>query len=141
LIVEDQYFVAIDCELHLTKAGYECVGLATTADEAVRLATESRPDLIMMDIRLAGPSDGVEAATEIYRKLGIRCIFTSGHADSRVREEARAAEPLAWLAKPYAESDLLREVRQGLAAVKGHGAEVNRTNGGRQPREARRRIN
>jgi two-component system, response regulator PdtaR len=117
LVVEDQYFVAVDCELNLRAAGFDCVGLATTAKEAVELAERERPDLILMDIRLASRADGVEAAIVIYERLGIRCIFASGHADSTVRRLAERARPLGWLDKPYTCDALLDAVRGGLAQV------------------------
>jgi two-component system, response regulator PdtaR len=117
LIVEDQYFVAIDCEMSLQSAGLECVGLATSSDEALQLASDHRPDLVLMDIRLAGPSDGVQAAINIFRELGIRSIFTSGHADAAVREQAREAKPLGWLSKPYTNAQLLSAVERGLCEV------------------------
>ena len=60
LIVEDQYFVAVDCELQLRSAGIECVGLATTAAEALDIAEREHPDFALMDIRLASVADGVE---------------------------------------------------------------------------------
>lgn len=117
LIVEDQFFVAIDSELTLQSAGFECVGLATDAAEAIELARQAHPDLILMDIRLASRSDGVQAATEIYRELGIRSIFASGHADSMTREEARDAHPLGWLDKPYSGPQLIEAVEHGLAEL------------------------
>ncbi len=114
LIVEDQYFVAVDCELHLRGAGMECVGLATTAANALDLAERERPDLIIMDIRLASRVDGVEAAIVIYERLGIRCIFASAHADEVTRREAERAHPLAWVDKPYGSEKLIRTVQQAL---------------------------
>ena len=97
LIVEDQYFVAVDCELQLRSVGIECVGLATTAAEALDIAEREHPDFVLMDIRLASVADGVEAAIVIYERLGIRCIFASAHADAgdpqacRARASARLA--------------------------------------------------
>ena len=114
LIVEDQYFVAIDCEMTLRSAGFECVGLATDAEHAFKLARDTHPDLILMDIRLASRSDGLEAATSIYRQLGIRSIFSSGHADSITRQEAEAAHPVGWLDKPYSGTQLILAVKEGL---------------------------
>jgi two-component system, response regulator PdtaR len=118
LIVEDQYFVAVDNELNLRDGGFEVVGLATTAKEAVELAERERPDLILMDIRLAGRADGVEAAILIYERLGVRCIFASGHADAQVREEAERARPLGWLDKPYSSEALLAAVDAALLKLK-----------------------
>ena len=115
LIVEDQFCVAIDCELNLRACGFDCVGLASTADEAVELATREHPDLVLMDIRLDAGTDGVGAAIEIYERLGIRCIFCSGHADAKIRQSAQSAHPLGWLEKPYTSEGLIEAVRTGLA--------------------------
>lgn len=114
LIVEDQYFVAVDCELNLRSAGFDCVGLATTAASAFDLAERERPDLIVMDIHLASRVDGVEAAIVIYERLGIRCIFASAHADAGIHKEAERARPLAWVDKPYAASQLVAAVNDAL---------------------------
>lgn len=115
--MEDQYFVAVKSEMTLQRAGFECVGLVNDAGDAFEVAREARPDLILMDIRFAGSSDGVKAATAIYRELGIRCIFASGHADSRTRHEARDARPLGWLDKPYGSAELVAAVTRGLAEL------------------------
>jgi DNA-binding NarL/FixJ family response regulator len=120
LIVEDQYFVAIDCELTLRNAGYDVVGLATTAKEAVDLAERDHPDLVLMDIRLASSTDGVDAAIVIYERFGIRAIFCSGHADERVRETAQRARPLGWLDKPYTGGALLAAVQDALRHIHAH---------------------
>jgi DNA-binding NarL/FixJ family response regulator len=117
LIVEDQYFVATDCEVQLEAAGFECVGLATTAAQAIDLARRGQPDLVIMDIRLASRTDGVEAAIEIYDRLGIRCIFASGHADAAVRKQAQRAHPVGWLDKPYTREQLIGAVKAGLQEI------------------------
>ena len=74
-----------------------------------------RPALVLMDIRLAGTMDGVDAALVLFREHGIRCIFATAHHDLEVRRRAGPAEPLGWLAKPYAMPAMLAAVRQGLA--------------------------
>jgi DNA-binding NarL/FixJ family response regulator len=127
LIVEDQYFVAIDSEMHLISAGFECSGLATTAAMAIEMATRNKPDLILMDIRLANLGDGVETAIEIYERLGIRCIFASGHADAKVRRDAQRAHPISWLDKPYTGEQLVAAVKSGLREVEGLTQELGRT--------------
>jgi DNA-binding NarL/FixJ family response regulator len=121
LIVEDQYFVAIDDEMTLDSAGFDCVGLATNAEGALALAREKHPDLIIMDIRLVGRADGVKAATDIYRELGIRSIFASGHADAVVRQQAQDARPLGWLDKPYSSEQLLSAVKAALMRLEQSG--------------------
>src|SRR5258708_2561629 len=100
LIVEDNYFVVRQCESALLGAGYEIVGTAVTADEAVRAAMDRRPELVLMDIYLPGKRDGIDAAVEIFQRFGIRSIFASALADAAVKARAECARPLAWLAKP-----------------------------------------
>lgn len=118
LIVEDQYFVAVDCELQLRSVGIECVGLATTATEALDLAERAHPDLVIMDIRLASRADGVEAAIVIYERFGIRCLFASAHADATTRNAAARARPLGWLDKPYTGEQLIAAVQEGLSVLR-----------------------
>jgi DNA-binding NarL/FixJ family response regulator len=114
LVVEDEYLVASEIEAELVAAGFEVPGLARTADEAVRLALSLRPTLVIMDIRLAGRRDGIDAALEIFRSSGIRSIFATAYGDPRTRARAEAAFPLGWLTKPYTALSLLAAVRQAL---------------------------
>ena len=69
LIVEDEYFVALDAEDALSSAGFMVVGISATAEEAIEKAAAEAPDIVLMDIRLAGPRDGIDAAAEIRRRL------------------------------------------------------------------------
>ena len=116
-IVEDQYVVAQDCERCLTQAGFECTGFATTATNAFDLAERDRPDLILMDVRLASRIDGVDAAIAIFERLGIRSLFISAHADQVMREQARLARPLGWLNKPYTQAELVQAIRAAVAEL------------------------
>jgi two-component system, response regulator PdtaR len=125
LIVEDNDFVAHQCESALTEAGYEVVDIVTTADAAVKVAMECRPALILMDIYLRGQRDGVDAALEIFERCGIRSIFASALADSSGKERADAARPLAWLAKPFSDQKLVKTIE---AAISDIGATVPRGN-------------
>lgn len=118
LVVEDDYFAAIELEAGLLESGFEVVGIANTADEAVRLAQAERPLLALMDIRLAGMRDGVDAALEIFAAHGIRCIFTTAHHDAGTRIRAQHASPLGWLPKPYTLDSLLTLVRLAVAELK-----------------------
>lgn len=114
LLVEDDFLVSMEMETGLEEAGYEVAGIAATAEDAVALAAERRPALVVMDIRLAGDRDGVDAALEIYRTLGIRSIFASAHGDARTRARAAEAQPLGWVAKPYRVETLLKAVEEAL---------------------------
>jgi DNA-binding NarL/FixJ family response regulator len=114
LIVEDEYLVALELEIGLAEAGFDVVGTASTATEAVRLAKTESPALVVMDVRLAGRRDGIDAAISIYGATGIRCIFATAYAEPQLRQRADAAAPLAWLAKPYQVDALIRVIRTAL---------------------------
>ncbi|HLL30174.1 MAG TPA: response regulator [Allosphingosinicella sp.] len=117
LLVEDDFLVGMEMETGLEEAGYEVAGIAATAEEAVALAAERSPALVVMDIRLASDRDGVDAALEIFRTLGIRSIFASAHGDAQVRARAAAAQPLGWVAKPYRVETLLKAVEEALRGL------------------------
>ena len=114
LLVEDDFLVGMEIEAGLREAGCHVIGVATTAEEAVTLAEAERPRLVVMDIRLAGERDGVDAALEIERRLGIRSLFASAHGDAEVRARAEAARPLGWIGKPYRVTALVAAVRHAL---------------------------
>ncbi len=116
LIVEDDFLIAYDLEAALTDAGYKVVGVAASVDEALALAAESAPSIAIMDIRLAGERDGIDAALELFNVYGLRCVFASAHSDVEARRRAAAAHPLGWIEKPYsvvAVIDFLARVRGG----------------------------
>ncbi|MXP41009.1 response regulator [Altererythrobacter soli] len=119
LVVEDDYFVSLTIEADLVDAGYEVVAVVATGEAALARADSLRPDLAIVDIRLAGKLDGIETATELLRR-GIHCIFATAHSDLQTRERARAACPLGWLTKPFTSGDLLQAVKQGLADSGSH---------------------
>ena len=116
LLVEDDFIVADELDFWLRQAGFEVIGPAATADDAVRLALETKPELVIMDVRLAGQKDGIEAAIQIYRQCGIRSVFATAHSDVRTRERGKAANPLAWMPKPYSPAGLIETIKALLAA-------------------------
>lgn len=114
LIVEDEFLVSLDIGEALQSAGFVVTGVAASFDEAIALAAETDPDLVLMDIRLRGPRDGIEAAIEIKRRFGLQCVFVSAHVDELTRERAQAAVPLGWISKPFSSQRLLEMVRSAL---------------------------
>ncbi|QKK20446.1 response regulator [Rhizobium indicum] len=114
LIAEDEYLIALEIENRLLDAGFEVVGIAVTADEAISIAGSTSPDLAIMDIRLAGRKDGVQAAIELFTTLGVRSIFATAYADARTHERASAASPIAWLQKPYSAEALIKVIEEYL---------------------------
>jgi two-component system, response regulator PdtaR len=114
LIVEDDYLVAMQMEAALTDAGFEIAGVASSAEEALELAAARGPALVVMDVRLGGRRDGIDAALELFGSHAIRCVFATAHYDAKVRARAQPAAPLAWLPKPYAMPALVGAVRRAF---------------------------
>jgi two-component system, response regulator PdtaR len=114
LVVEDDFLIASQAEVALQDAGFTLIGVAASAEEAIRLATVHHPALVIMDIRLAGQRDGVDAAIELFAEHGIRSIFATAHTDQSVIQRAAPANPIAWLQKPYSTESLVATVREAL---------------------------
>ena len=106
LIVDDEVVVAEDIRRQLRALGYLVVGVVASGDEAVRLAGEHRPDLVLMDIKLKGPMDGIDAARTIQSRYGTPVIYLTAFSDEETLERARETLPLAYLIKPFVRSDL-----------------------------------
>lgn len=117
LLVEDEWLVSSEMEAALEDEGYVVVGVAVSAQEAVALAERHRPDLVLMDVRLTSGGDGVDAAIEIFRRLGIRSIFVSANRDPATQARAKAAHPFGWVPKPFSSAQLLEAVGEALREV------------------------
>ena len=109
LIVEDEMIVALDLQQQLRALGCDPVGHATRGEQAIRLATELRPDLVLMDVRLADDMDGIQAAQAIRTQLGVASVFLSAFTDDAARDRAQLCDPAGYLDKPY-DTEALREV-------------------------------
>ncbi|MGV8040689.1 MAG: sigma 54-interacting transcriptional regulator [Thermoanaerobaculaceae bacterium] len=121
LVAEDEGIVARDIQNQLRALGYDTDKWVTSGEDAVRAAEESSPDLVLMDIRLQGVLDGIEAAAEIRSRLGIPVVYLTAHADAPTVERAKETRPLGYILKPFRESDL--HVTIELALVK-HAADL-----------------
>lgn len=110
LIVEDEWLIASEFENALGAAGFTPVAIAMSYDEAVSSCESASPDFVLMDIRLAGLKNGVEAAIEIHRRWGVRSVFVSAH-DASFYPSAAAADPLGWISKPISGEALVRRLR------------------------------
>lgn len=106
LVVEDESIVAMDISEILLGCGYNVVGCAASGEEAVALARKTRPHLVLMDIRLQGAMDGLEAARIIRETCRIPSIFLTSHADGEMLQRAKDADALGYLLKPFDEKEL-----------------------------------
>ncbi|HOT44032.1 MAG TPA: PAS domain S-box protein [Spirochaetota bacterium] len=100
LIVEDEAIVAMHIQGSLEKLNYEVCGCVKSGEEAVSLAAELKPDLILMDIVLKGPMDGIEAAKIIKDTLAIPVVYMTGNADLPTITRARETNPYGYILKP-----------------------------------------
>jgi DNA-binding NarL/FixJ family response regulator len=114
VIIEDELFVAMDIEAVVMKAGHEVVGFAGTAESAVAIVEQTKPDLVLMDIRLAGERDGIDAAIEIRERFGIPSLIISGNTDAEARERSKPARPIGFIAKPFDRNVLMVALGGGL---------------------------
>lgn len=106
LIVEDEKIISLDLQRRLEKFEYNVVGLCTTGTEAVEKTGELLPDIILMDIMLAGDVDGIDAAKLIKDQYQIPVIFLTAYADEKTLERAKMAEPFGYILKPFKEKEL-----------------------------------
>jgi len=105
LVVEDESIVSKDIQNSLKKIGYNVIGSCNNAPEAIELAREHHPDIVLMDIMLKGPLTGIDAAEQI-KLLNIPVIFLTAYADEATLSKAKVTEPYGYILKPFKEKDL-----------------------------------
>jgi len=106
MIVEDEILSAIWMNDFLSEEGYTVCRPITTGEQAVQAAADETPDIVFMDIHLAGSMDGIEAARIIYNQHGIPIIFMTGYSNGDILEQVRGISPIACLDKPIQVSDV-----------------------------------
>lgn len=114
LIIEDEAITAMDLRSTLNELAYDVAGVVSTGEVAVCQAAKLRPDLILMDISLAGPMSGIEVAREIRKAWHVPIIFLSANADAGTIEKAREVEPFGYLLKPCTSDTLLSAIEIAL---------------------------
>lgn len=110
LIVEDEAVVAADLAGKLERAGYRVVGIASDGEEALETAAAQLPDLVLMDIRLAGQMDGIETAERIREARSIPVIYLTAHSDASTLQRASMTEPFGYILKPFDERDITTQI-------------------------------
>jgi len=106
LIVEDQRLIAVDIEKTLQRMGYEVVAKAGRGDEAIAKASEILPDLVLMDIRLEGDMDGIQAAEAIRARTDVPVVYLTAFADDETILRAKTTSPFGYVVKPFDEREL-----------------------------------
>lgn len=114
LVVEDEQVVAMDMEMQLAALGYEVTGIAATGETALQLTEITRPDLILMDIRLGGSLDGFATAAEVRKSRELPVVFVTAFGNEETQRRAQAASPCGFLTKPYRPEDLRAAISAAL---------------------------
>ena len=118
LIVEDEAIVALDLQSRLRRIGYHVPTTALSGDVAIRQAEQIQPDLIIMDIGLIGPLDGIQVAEQILAHFSIPIVFLTAYTDSRTRQRAEALGPAAFLTKPFEDEAIANAIMTALNGKK-----------------------
>jgi PAS domain S-box-containing protein len=113
LVVEDSPVIAGMIRHFLTNCDYSIAGIVTTGEEAVEMAGQSKPDLVLMDVELAGQMDGIEAAALIWNRFHIPVVYLTANDDQETISRASSTEAYGYLHKPVQE----RELRSTLQIV------------------------
>jgi len=106
LIVEDEILIAEELRERLSRLGFSVIAAVDTADEGIAIATRERPDLVVMDIRLKGEKDGIQAVSEIRAQVDVPIIYLTAHSDRLTVERAKATEHDGFILKPFQRREL-----------------------------------
>ncbi len=115
LIVEDEVVVAMDLRQQVLALGYEPVAETRTGEEAILLAGQLRPDLVLMDINLAGEMDGIAAAEVIRNRFSIPVVFLTASTTDSFVSRAKLVAPLGFIYKPFQERELSLVIELALS--------------------------
>lgn len=114
LIIENEMIIAADLSMQLTALGYQVIGIHIRAEEALKTIMRNRPDLILMDIDLAGEMDGIQAAAHILKTSKIPVVFLTSSNGFTSFERAIKTKPYAFITKPFQKSTIARGVKLAL---------------------------
>jgi len=122
MVVEDERIVAFNLKQRLAKLGYEVPGIAASGAEALRMAEATRPDLVLMDIRIQGEIDGIETASRLRAVRPAPVVYLTAYSDDSMLERARATHPYGYLLKPFSEREMHATIQMALERYKFEGA-------------------
>lgn len=101
LIVEDEFLIAEELRERLSRLGFSVIAMVDSADEGVAIATRERPDLVLMDIRLRGEKDGIQAAQEIRQQVDLPIVYVTAYSDKLTVNRAKKTEHDGFILKPF----------------------------------------
>ncbi len=124
LVVEDESITALDIQRTLQDMGYDVPCTVASGEEAIQKAHENKPDLVLMDVVLAGQMNGIEAAEQICSRLKIPVLYVSASVNKEMLEKNGKNEPLDLIAKPFDEKQLKDAIESAIKENK-HNKQVN----------------
>ncbi len=106
LIVEDEILIAEELRERLSRLGFSVIAAVDSAEEGIAIATRERPDLVLMDIRLSGEKDGVQAVKEIRQQVDVPIVYLTAYSDRLTLDRAKGTEHDAYILKPFHRREL-----------------------------------
>ncbi len=114
MIAEDEVFTALELQFHLEQLGYEVVDLVSSGEQAVKRAIALKPDLLMMDVRLEGEVDGIDAFRAIRKEHDVPVIFLTAFGDEETISRAKESGAFGYILKPFKERELRAMIEVSL---------------------------
>jgi CheY-like chemotaxis protein len=119
LVVEDEFIIAKAIQESLIEMGYEVADPVATGEDAIDSAVRLRPDVVLMDIRLEGSMDGIQAAQRIQNGLGIPVVYLTAHSDPDTLKRVIHSRSYGYLTKPITEDQLKDAIDKALIRHRG----------------------
>lgn len=114
LIVEDEIIIALDIQHTLENLGYRVSAVVSSGEESIEKASEVHPDLVLMDIKLSGDMDGIDAAEQIYNRFRIPVVYLTAYSDDKILEGMRGTMVFGYINKPFDERVLQNTIEKAL---------------------------
>ena len=114
LVVEDEGIVALDIQMQLEQMGYTVCNIAATGKDAIHFADSQKPDLILMDINLKGPMNGIQAAEEIRTNQDVPIVYLTANTDNQSLNQAKLTAPYGYIMKPFNERALFATIESAF---------------------------
>jgi PAS domain S-box-containing protein len=114
LIVEDESIVAFNIQNRLEGLGYVVAAIVSSGEAALQIAAQKHPDLVLMDIKLKGRIDGIEAAAQIRNCFNIPVVYLTAYTDDETLNRAKLTEPYGYILKPFESRDLCTTIEVAL---------------------------
>ncbi|MFD1625167.1 EAL domain-containing protein [Azospirillum griseum] len=114
LVVEDERIVALHLQQRLRSLGYDPSSPVASGEQALARVRSELPDIVLMDIHIEGPMDGIETASEIQKEFHTPIIYLTAYSEAATLERARGTKPYGYLVKPFSERELHATIQMAL---------------------------